>query len=112
MDEEKIVRVCGLRPGGESIPIFVGPEPSSCQWIVVTYVPAGPPAHPHTYTVYFVAPDGAEIDFAHRDTLQEALDTAASLSELSDLRWIRSEERLGGGRRHDVDQLTRIVSAR
>lgn len=85
---ETILRVCCLGPEGVEIPIYVSDRLSRCKWIVVTHVDAGPPADPETYITYFLDPTGHDFDFAQRDTLQEALDTAKILSQAEDLRWV------------------------
>ena len=107
-DSETILRVCCLGPEGVDIPIYVGPDPACCIWIVVTKVPFGPPADPETYIVYFLNPDGGEIDFSQRDTLQESLDTAKIFSDISELRWVSTSEAHSETGEFDVLILERI----
>jgi len=105
---EVILRVCCLGPEGVDIPIYVGPGPSRCKWIAVTRVPDGPPADPETYVVYFIDPHGGEIDFAQRDSLQEAIDTGKILSGVSQLRWIVCHQELDDSGELDPVTLQRI----
>lgn len=105
---EVILRLCCLGPEGVDIPIYVGPGPSRCKWIVVTRVPDGPPADPETYVVHFVSPRGAVIDFAQRCSLQEAIDTGKILSGLSQLRWVVCRQKLDESEELDAVRLQRI----
>lgn len=82
-----IRRICQFGKDGREIPIYLDLDPSVCKWIIVTCGTGGPPADPVQYVVSFLRPDGSEIDFAARDTLQEALDTAAILSNSKNLQW-------------------------
>jgi hypothetical protein len=107
-DSETILRVCCLGPEGVDIPIYVSLDPARCKWIIITKVPEGPPADPETYIVYFLNPDGREIDFAQRDTLQESLDTAKVLSQVSELRWASTCEAHNETGEFDVLVLERI----
>lgn len=105
---ETILRVCCLGPHGVEIPIYVSPEPARCKWIIVTMVPEGPPADPETYIVYFLNPNGAEIDFAQRDTLEESLDTAKILSQVPELQWVSTRQAHNETGEFDVSELERI----
>ena len=103
-----ILRVCCLGAEGVDVPIYLGPAPSCCKWIVVTRVADSPPADPVTYVVYFLDSRGIEIDFAQRDTLQEAIDTGKILSSVTELRWIKCRQELDESGRFAVVELQRI----
>ena len=105
---ETILRVSCLGSDGVDIPIYLGPDPSRCKWIVVTRVPGGPPAEPVTYVVYFLDPRGKEIDFSQRDTLQEAVDTGKILSEVTELRWVACDRLMNESGEFDVAELQGI----
>lgn len=108
-DSEIILRVCCLGPHGVEIPIYVSPEPARCKWVIITLVPeGGPPADPETYIVYFLCPDGSEIDFAQRDTLQEALDTAKVFSQIAELPWVSTRQTHNVTGDFDVSELNHL----
>ena len=115
-DVEEIVRVCSLGAEGGVIPIDSGPKGSVCKWIVITRVahrwPDG--EDPWVYVIYFVRPDGSEIDFPQRDTLQEALDTASPWAGIDGLSWMECVEALPNLAEDDpfpVDLLTRLCES-
>ena len=109
---ETLKRVACLGPDGVEIPIYLGPNPSRCKWIVICKCPFGPPAEPISYVVTFLDPQGKEIDFSVRDTLQEAIDTGAGLSAVKNLRWVSCEVAREGSQEFDLEELRGIWDSR
>lgn len=84
-----MIRVARVPPALRPLPIYRRdpPEPIRCEWLGISHVNDGPPAHAETFLLYFLDKVGVVQEVLQYETLEIAADQAHAICGYPQQRW-------------------------